>query len=79
MLFRSLTPVLKSLEAKGYVTRERSTTDERVLMVALTPAGEALRDRALHVPAAVGTCIELEPQEALQLHALLHKLLANFE
>ncbi|MBQ6585403.1 MAG: MarR family transcriptional regulator [Coriobacteriales bacterium] len=75
----TLTPVLKSLEAKGYVTRERSTTDERVLMVALTPAGEALRDRALHVPAAVGTCIELEPQEALQLHALLHKLLANFE
>ena len=75
----TLTPVLKSLEAKGYVTRERSATDERVLMVALTPAGKALRDRALYVPAAVGTCIELEPQEAMQLHALLHKLLANFE
>ena len=42
----TLTPVLKSLEAKGFVTRYRSQEDERVLLVEITEAGEALKDRA---------------------------------
>ena len=75
----TLTPVLKSLEAKGFVTRARSSRDERVLMIALTPAGEALRERAVTVPAAVGGCIELDPAKAQQLYVLLYELLGNLE
>ena len=51
----TLSPLLKRLEAAGYLTRSRSATDERALSVELTPEGQALRQRALGVP---GTIVE---------------------
>ena len=75
----TLAPVLKSLESKGYVTRERSKEDERVLVVTLTEKGEALKDKALTVPESVGSCVHLEPNEAATLYKLLYKLLQNLE
>ena len=44
----TMTPVLKSLEAKGYVVRKRSTTDERSVSVFLTDSGEALKEKAAY-------------------------------
>lgn len=73
----TLTPVLKSLEAKGYVHRYRSKEDERVLMVEITKEGEALKDLAADIPAKVGGCMALSPEEALQLYQLLHKVLGK--
>ena len=75
----TLTPVLKSLEAKGYVLRARSSRDERVLNVELTEAGEALRERAVKVPEQIGACVRLEPEEGKALYGLLYKLLAGLE
>lgn len=49
----TLSPLVKRLEAQGLVTRSRRAGDERVLDIALTRAGDALRERALDVPAAV--------------------------
>ncbi|WP_350348256.1 MarR family transcriptional regulator [Agromyces sp. G08B096] len=49
----TLSPLLKRLEAQGYVTRRRSARDERALDVELTPAGRALRERALEIPPQV--------------------------
>lgn len=72
----TLTPLLKSLQAKGYVTRQRSEADERVLMVRLTEAGLALREQALAVPAGMRACVTLTPEEAAILYKLLYKLLA---
>ena len=71
----TLTPVLKALEKKGYLTRTRSKEDERVLLVELTEAGEALKAEAASVPFKVGSCIPLEPNEAQELYRLLYKLL----
>lgn len=45
----TLTPILKKLEALGYLTRERSTTDERQVIVSLTYAGHQLRERGLDI------------------------------
>ena len=42
----TLTPILKKLEASGYVTRQRSAADERQVLVSLTEEGRALRERA---------------------------------
>ncbi len=75
----TLTPLLKKLEAKGYVLRERDPSDERRVIVSLTPAGTELRERALAVPQAIGQCVELSREEAVQLRALLDKVLAGFE
>lgn len=49
----TLSPLLKRLEAQGRVVRSRRADDERVLDVALTAEGAALRDRALSVPAEI--------------------------
>ena len=73
----TLTPVLKSLEAKGYVRRSRSTEDERVLLVEITPEGEALKEQAVTVPQSVAGCIKLNPEEAMQLYQLLYKILGQ--
>lgn len=75
----TLTPVLKSLEAKGLVSRRRSTEDERVLMVELTEEGSALKEKAAAIPPQVGSCIALEPEEAVTLYKLLYKVLNGKE
>ena len=75
----TLTPVLKSLEAKGYVRRYRSTEDERVLFVEATEAGEALRDKALPIPAEMSSHVVLDREESLTLYRLLNKLLTAVE
>lgn len=75
----TLTPMLKNLEKKGFVTRERSKTDERYLVVSITDAGMALRERAADIPAKVGSCISFEQEDLVQLYTLIKKLLKQFE
>jgi len=41
----TLTPILKKLEALGFLERRRSPLDERQVIVTLTPAGRALREK----------------------------------
>lgn len=75
----TLTPVLKSLEAKGFVKRYRSSEDERVLLVEITPQGEALRDKAEPIPDKIDGCIRLTKEEAAFLYATLYKILKSDE
>jgi MarR family transcriptional regulator, organic hydroperoxide resistance regulator len=49
----TLSPLLKRLEAIGYVTRARNPENERELRVELTDRGRALRERAVEVPGQV--------------------------
>jgi DNA-binding MarR family transcriptional regulator len=49
----TLTPLLKRLEAAELVKRTRSTEDERQVLIALTPRGQALREKAKAVPQAI--------------------------
>jgi DNA-binding MarR family transcriptional regulator len=49
----TLTPVLKRMEAAGYVTRHRDPGDERRVVVGLTAKGQALREKAVHVPRTI--------------------------
>ena len=73
----TLTPVLKTLEKAGLITRRRSDVDERVLMVTITDVGLALQAGAQEIPARIGEGIGLDAAEALQLKALLGKILAS--
>ena len=75
----TLTPVLKSLEAKNYIGRSRSKEDERVVIVTLTEEGIALKDKATAVPEQLGSCINLSGEDAKNLYTLLYKLLGNLE
>ena len=70
----TLTPVLKKLEQKGYVVRNRSK-DERNLNITLTPEGEELKKQACSIPAKMGKCVNLSQEEAQQLYNLLYKII----
>lgn len=67
----TLSPLLKRLEALGYLERRRDPHDERSLAVSLTPAGEALRVRALDVPPTIVRKLGMDLEELKQLHAQL--------
>ena len=71
----TLTPLLKKLEASGYIVRARDNTDERVVTISLTQDGEELKERAAQIPFKVGSCIALSSDEASVMYALLYKLL----
>ena len=71
----TLTPLLKKMESKGLLTRKRSEEDERSLLVTITEKGEALRERAVNIPAKITDCVHLDSEEAKALYATLYKLL----
>jgi len=71
----TLTPVLKKLEAKEYISRHRSKVDERNLIITITDMGEKLKNKAVHIPKAVGDCLSISLEELALLHKLLNKLL----
>ena len=73
----TLSPVLKSLEAKGCITRKRKSDDERVLTVSVTDEGERLREKAVQIPTLISSCVPLTPDEASTLYSLLYKLLRD--
>ena len=73
----TLTPVLKKLEAKGYITRKRSKEDERNLEINITKEGEALKERAFDIPKAMEKIINLTPDETKTLYNLLYKVIEN--
>ena len=73
----TLTPLLKKMEAKGLVSRKRSTEDERNLIVTITEKGKQLRNRAAEVPVKIAECSVLEPEEAAMLYQILYKMLGR--
>lgn len=75
----TLTPLLKTMEKKGWVERNRSREDERVLNVSITESGEKLKEFAVNVPKQLADCVKLEPEEAMQLYKILYKILDNLQ
>jgi MarR family transcriptional regulator, organic hydroperoxide resistance regulator len=72
----TLSPLLKRLESAGYVTRTRSTVDERQLSVELTPSGRALREQALTIPYAVVDRLGVDVADLRAMHASLTAVIA---
>jgi DNA-binding MarR family transcriptional regulator len=67
----TLTPLLKRLEAAGLLIRRRSSSDERRVIVSLTPAGRKLQARAVGIPACIAAAMECSMPE---IEALNDKL-----
>jgi DNA-binding MarR family transcriptional regulator len=70
----TLTPLLKRLEAAGLVQRLRDSADERRVLLQLTPAGRALKARALKLPETVAGATGCAPDELAALTARLKAL-----
>jgi DNA-binding MarR family transcriptional regulator len=70
----TLSPLLKRLAAAGLITRRRDDADERNLVVELTEAGVALRERALDIPPAVVERLGVDLADLEELHRVLTKV-----
>jgi len=64
----TLTPLLKRLEAIGYLKRTRNKNDERQVRIELTPSGQALRGKAAKVPACILEASGLSAPDLRRLH-----------
>ena len=75
----TLTPLLKKMEAQCIVSRQRNAADERSVIVSVTDAGEALREKAATIPERIGACLPLTKSEAETLYQLLYKVLHSIQ
>lgn len=74
----TLTPLLKKLEQKGFVTRKRMECDERNVCISITDKGDRLKEEAVKIPEKMSCCISLNPEEVKTLYTILQKVLGNF-
>jgi DNA-binding MarR family transcriptional regulator len=72
----TLSPLLKRLEAIGYLRRRRDPADERSLAITLTESGRALRSEAEKIPPAVVSRLGMPIEDLQRLHASLTKVIA---
>ncbi len=70
----TITPLVKRLEARGLLRRQRDDEDERQVRIFLTPEGRALRAKALAVPLAVGKALGEQAAQAGDLRRSLQQL-----
>jgi DNA-binding MarR family transcriptional regulator len=70
----TLSPLLKRLEANGFVRRERSYTDERLVDVTLTPAGRRLERKAQCIPEQLSSSTGMTEREAADLRDAVRQL-----
>jgi MarR family transcriptional regulator, organic hydroperoxide resistance regulator len=73
----TLTPLLKRMQASGLLARQRDTQDERRVLVQLTPAGLALRERAASIPPCVLQASQCSVPELVDLTQRVHALRGN--
>lgn len=75
----TLTPLLKRLEAKGFIIRKRKKEDERVVEVFLADAGKQLRKKACEIPGKIQERLGIQQEELLHLKDTVLKILNKIE
>ncbi|MBH0024893.1 MarR family winged helix-turn-helix transcriptional regulator [Salinibacterium sp. SWN248] len=70
-------PLIRRLEDRGFVTRERSESDERRVMVSLTAAGRALREELAHIPGCIAEATGITLPEFTSTLSTLHQVTTN--
>lgn len=73
----TLTPLLKKLEVKNYITRTRSKQDERVVMIDLTPTGAGLKKIAQEFLPTLYCTPGVDPTELINLREKLKALITS--
>ncbi len=71
----TITPLLKRLEAKSYIVRQRKIEDERVVEISLTDEGDRLQDKACLIPEKMNDRLDLSETDVQELKQAISKLL----
>ena len=69
----TITPLLKRLEAKSYIVRQRKIEDERVVEISLTDEGERLQDKACLIPEKMNARLDLSETDVQELKQAVSK------
>jgi len=75
----TLTPLLKRLEQKKFISRKRDADDERSVIIALSAEGKKLQQKAKKIPGTLGKCLAINTNEYKQLKEQLDNLLQQLE
>nr|WP_281416139.1 MarR family transcriptional regulator [Azospirillum rugosum] len=73
----TLSPLLKRMEQTSFIERARDPTDDRRVLIGVTPYGRALRERALHIPEALARKTGMEHREVEDLRDQAQTLVAR--
>lgn len=74
----TITPLLKRMETMGIITRQRSATDERKVMITLTEKGTKMRETAAEIPEKLASAlmaVNLSLDDLIDLKSKLHVLI----
>ena len=71
----TLTPLLKRLEAKGIIHRNRSVEDERIVLISLSEDGKKLKELACEIPLQMKQNFDLTDEEISTLKQIINKIL----
>ena len=71
----TLTPLLRKLESKGLIIRERLKEDERSMVITLTAKGKSLQKKARHIPELIESKLGVSSEDLDVLQGLLYKVL----
>lgn len=75
----TLTPLLKKLEAKGLILRERDSEDERVVNIIIKEEGKKLRKKAEEIPKSMAKNGIVSPEEFKLLSEIFNKIINRKE
>ncbi len=73
----TLTPLLKRMEQRGWLSRRRAAHDERSVIITILPAGRALELQAREIPLKLSVCIGITPAQLSDLHQQLQPLIKH--
>lgn len=75
----TLTPLLKKLEAAGFINRYRSNEDDRVVIAELTDKGVSLQDKAKDIPTKILCSMNTDSNKVVKLKKDLDEILLSLE
>jgi DNA-binding MarR family transcriptional regulator len=70
----TLTPLIKRLEAAGFVSRQRDMKDERQVRISLTEQGRALKDAALHIPGCIQAAVGMDVGDIVHIQTAVAEI-----
>ena len=72
-------PLIRRLEQRGLVRRDRASSDERIVTVSLTEDGQALRDTLAHIPGCIADATKLDEATGRGALTVLHEVTQNLD
>jgi len=73
----TLTPLLKRMEQRGWLSRRRAEHDERSVIVTIQPAGRVLEQRAQEIPTQIGECLDMSRSQIDALRQQLQPIISQ--